>query len=91
MSYLLRSEQHFKELFNLYRTGHAAAEPLRQELQNIISPQTENIALVVAQGGLALIAKANAIAVLHMAKEVPEEWIHFVCAEDGDMFIGAAA
>jgi hypothetical protein len=74
-SYLLRSDAFFRELFHLYRVRRAS-EPLRRELQNLISPQTENIALVIAQGGLALIAEANATAILKVAKEVPEEWIH---------------
>jgi hypothetical protein len=89
-SYLLRSVAFFRELFHLYRVRRAS-DPLQRELQNLISPQTENIALVIAQGGIALIAEANAAAILDMAKEVPEEWIHFVCAEDGDMFLGAVA
>jgi hypothetical protein len=85
-----RTYEHFQELFDLYRNGHQA-QPLRDELQKLLRPGTENIALVAAQGGLALIVKCNAQAVLNLAKESPEQWIRIVCAEDGDMFIGAVA
>ena len=86
--FISRTYERLQESFDLYRNGHQP-QPLRDQLQKLLRPGTENIALVAAQGGLALIVKCNAQAVLNLAKEAPEQWIRVVCAEDGDMFIGA--
>jgi hypothetical protein len=55
----------------------------------LANPRKDNIALVAAQLGLALLVKCNSQAILNLAKESPEEWMRFVTAEDGDMFLGA--
>jgi hypothetical protein len=88
MIFLTRSDERFQSLFKLYseRRDH---QPIRQELQKLLNPRPENIALVIAQGALALMVKSNAQAVLNLAKEAPEEWMRVLSAEDGDMFIGA--
>jgi hypothetical protein len=87
-TFLVRSCERFKSLFELYSVGRDR-QPLRQELQNLVNPREENIALVVVQGALALAVKCNAGFVLNTTKEAPEEWMRVVSAEDGDMFIGA--
>ena len=88
MTFLTRTDERFQSLFKLYsdRRDH---QPIRQELQKLLNPRPENIALVIAQGALALMVKSNAQAVLNLAKEAPEEWMRVLSAEDGDMFIGA--
>jgi hypothetical protein len=89
-TFVSRSQLRFISLFKLYSEKEdSQAEPLRQELLNLLNPRAENIALVVAQGALALLIKCNAQYVLNTAKEAPEEWMRVVSAEDGDMFIGA--
>ncbi|KAH9993089.1 hypothetical protein BJV77DRAFT_1000150 [Russula vinacea] len=59
-------------------------QPIRQELQKLLNPRPENIALVIAQGALALMVKSNAQAVLNLAKEAPEEWMR-VLLQDGNI------
>jgi hypothetical protein len=86
MTFVRRSYERFWELY--HKGGQS--QHLRQELQKLLFPRQENIALVVAQGALALLVRCNAQAILNMAKEVPEEWMRIVLAADGDMFIGAA-
>ena len=87
-TFISRTHKRVEESFDLYRNGHQA-QPLQDQLQKLLRPGIENIALVAAQGGLAWLVKCNAQAVLNLAKEAPEQWIRVVCAEDGDMFIGA--
>ena len=88
LTFFTRSDEHFQSLFKLYsdRRDH---QTLRQELQKLLNPRTENIALVIVQGALALAVKSNAQFVLNLAKEAPDEWMRVLSAEDGDMFIGA--
>jgi hypothetical protein len=88
LTYVTGSHDRFESLFKLYseRRDH---QPLQQELQKLLNPRAEDIALVIVQGALALMVKANAQAVLNLAKEAPEEWMRVLSAEDGDMFIGA--
>jgi hypothetical protein len=83
-----RSHDRFEIMFKQYSLGRDR-EPIRQEIENLLNPRTENIALVIAQSAFAFIAMCNADAVLSLAKEAPEEWMRVVDAEDGDMFIGA--
>ena len=75
-------------MFKRYSSGRDH-EPIRQEIENILNPRAENIALVIAQSAWAFLVKLNADAVLSLAREAPEEWMRIVDAEDGDMFIGA--
>ena len=88
LTYVTRSQDHFENLFKLY-SERRDRQLLQQELQNLLNPTAENIALVLVQGALALMVKANAQAVLNFAKEAPEEWMRVLSGEDGDMFIGA--
>lgn len=87
-TFVTRSFDRFESLLKLYSEGHDR-QPIRQELHNLLNPRAENIALVIAQGAIALLVKCNADFVLNRAKEAPEEWMRVVSAEDGDMFIGA--
>jgi hexokinase len=86
--FLTRSHDRFESLFKLY-SERRDRQLLRQELQELLKPRAENIALVIVQAALALVVKANSQAVLNLAKEAPEEWMRVLFAEDGDMFIGA--
>ena len=88
LTYVTRSHDRFENLFKLY-SERRDRQPLQQELQKLLNPRAENIALVIVQGALALMVKANAQAVLNLAKEAPEEWMRVLSGEDGDMFIGA--
>ena len=88
MTFLTRTDERFQSLFKLY-SDRRDNQPIRQELQILLNPRPQNIALVIAQGALALMVKSNAQAVLNLAKEAPEEWMRVLSAEDGDMFIGA--
>jgi hypothetical protein len=88
LTYVTRSHDRFEDLFKLY-SERRDRQPLQQELQKLLNPRAENIALVIVQGALALMVKANAQAVLNLAKEAPEEWMRVLSGEDGDMFIGA--
>ena len=87
-TFIIRSHERFESLFKLY-SERRDRQPLREELQKLLNPRAENIGLVIVQAALALTAKANAQAVLNLAKEAPEEWMRVLFAEDGDMFIGA--
>jgi hypothetical protein len=64
---------------------------LRQQLLALLAnPRNQNIALVAAQLGLALLVTCNSQAILNLVKDSPEEWMRVVTAEDGDMFLGAS-
>ena len=88
LTFFTRSDERYRNLFKLY-SERRDCQPLRQELQKLLNPRAENIALVIAQSALALTVKTNAQFVLNLAKESPEEWMRVLSAEDGDMFIGA--
>lgn len=87
-TFTTRSFDRFETLFKQYSLGRDR-EPIQQEIQNLLNPRAENIALVIAQSAFAILVISNARAVLSLAKEAPEEWMRIVDAEDGDMFIGA--
>ena len=89
LTFVTRSHDRFDSLLKLYSEGRDR-QPKRQEPHNLLNPRAENIALVIAQGAIALLVKCNADFVLHTVKEAPEEWMRVESAEDGDIFIGAA-
>jgi len=87
-TFILRSHDRFQELFNSHQPGIGSGF-LRQQLLALLSdPRRENIALVAAQLGLALLVRCNSQAILNLVKDSPDEWMRVVTAEDGDMFLG---
>lgn len=83
-----RTTEQFSELFEFYRHGPGPFL-LQTQLEALLETRHENLPIILALGALALLAKLNAEAVLVRAREAPEEWIHFVSAQNGDMYIGA--
>jgi hypothetical protein len=69
---LTRSHDRFGSLLKLYSEGRDR-QPIRQELHNLLNPCAENIALVIAQGAIALLVKSKADFVLNRVKEAREE------------------
>jgi hypothetical protein len=82
-----RAAERFYELFDSYRQ---TPDPflLRNQLQAVLDRNANNIALVVAQGALAFLARYNALRILERVVEAPEEWFRIVAADDADMFVG---
>jgi hypothetical protein len=54
----------------------------------LLDRRRDNIALVVMQGALAVQMRWNAERISSRIREVPEEWLKFVVAENDDIFIG---
>ena len=61
---------------------------LRNELQELLSSDPNNVALVVYQGFFATISRLNSAKVLPRAREAPEEWIRFITADDDYIYVG---
>ena len=61
---------------------------IRKELSALLRTNKNNVVLVVFQAFFAVPLKWNASRILLRAREGPEEWIRFVGAEDGELFIG---
>ena len=81
------SNERFGELLHIYDTNRNIL-PLQRALQALLDRRRDNIALVVMQGALAVQMRWNAERISSRIREVPEEWLKFVVAENDDIFIG---
>jgi hypothetical protein len=88
-SQLMRtSGERFRGLFKSYLENHDIS-PIRVQLQALLNPRPQNVALVVTQGVYAFFARWNAERILARIRKAPEEWIEFVVAEDDYVLIGS--
>ncbi|RXW15741.1 hypothetical protein EST38_g10110 [Candolleomyces aberdarensis] len=81
------SSRRFFNLFEVFMGSQQSTTLLEEELKKLLH-KSENIALVLWQGSLAMLAYWNAFKVLEFVIESPEEWLQFVSALDSDIFIG---
>ena len=83
------SQDRFMRLLRKYKKAENAGRNLvdailRDGLLGLLHYNPNNISLIVYQGFLATVARWNCCRVLSRAREVPEEWIKFVIADDDD-------
>ena len=78
----------FPTLEDLNGAVRLGEDHIRKELSALLRTNKNNVVHVVFQAFFAVPLKWNASRILLRAREGPEEWIRFVGAEDGELFIG---
>jgi len=64
------------------------SEALRNDIQEILRSNPNNVAAIVLQGYVGSTALWSATQVLKRARAVPEWWLQFVTADDDTIYIG---
>jgi hypothetical protein len=92
---LTSSLERFLRMFRVYRDQESNSvnitdiqAAISSELQSLIQNTENNIALVVYQVFIGLTVCWNAGRVLLRSREVPTNWIRFVCTQDDYIYLG---